>query len=79
MQVSPDSTFVQLASTRGVVTNALKIALVVGTLLGMINHGPALLNGTFSSLNLAQVLVTYLVPYSVSTWSAVRAIRRFCM
>ncbi len=76
MKPSSDSTFLQLACGKEVVVNAIKIALVVGTILAAINHGPALLDGSFNVANLTQVLLTYLVPYSVSTWSSVKILRR---
>ena len=79
MPISSESTFLQIACTKDVIINALVIALAVGTLIGAINHGPALLNGTFDPGNLAQVLITYLVPFSVSVWTSVKTIRRFCI
>jgi hypothetical protein len=45
------------------------VALVVGTILNLINQGDALLGTT--SINWIKVLLTYLVPYAVSTYGAV--------
>ena len=67
--------FVRLALTPNIRNRALKVGLLVGTLLGLINHGPALLDGSFSWTNTLQLLVTYLVPYGVATYSGVGALR----
>ncbi|HBM83968.1 MAG TPA: hypothetical protein DD459_09890 [Halieaceae bacterium] len=57
------------------VVRALKVAALVGTLLALINHGDSLLAGSLSGEALAKVLLTYLVPYGVSVWSAVSALQ----
>ena len=44
-------------------------ALVVGTILNLINQGDAFLGLT--SINWIKVFLTYLVPYAVSTFGAV--------
>jgi hypothetical protein len=49
---------------------ALKVALVVGTILNFINQGGRLLDGLQPSW--FHVLMNYLVPYCVSTYSAAR-------
>jgi len=69
-------TFVAIALRPDVVVTAMRVAAVVGTILVAINHGPALAAGTFESGRVIQVLLTYCVPYGVSTYSAVRAIQR---
>jgi hypothetical protein len=45
----------------------LKTALVVGTILALINHEQDLLSGQFSWQWVIPMLVTYLVPFSVAT------------
>ena len=67
--------FFKLAVSRQVVPRALKVALIVGTILALINHGEKILALSLSSQDVYKVLLTYLVPYGVSTWSAVRAIQ----
>ncbi len=57
------------ATTDGVLRRSLKVALIVGTILNLINQGDALLDG--SSPNLIKLTLTYLVPYCVSTYGAV--------
>jgi hypothetical protein len=47
-----------------------RIALVVGTLLALINHGDHLLRGRVTGVIAVKVLLTYTVPFTVATWSA---------
>lgn len=67
--------FIEIASSKVVVKRALKVALVVGTILGLINYFEKLINLSLSPMDLCKIALTYLVPYAVSTWSAVQAIR----
>jgi hypothetical protein len=48
---------------------SLLVALVVGTILNLINQGDALVSG--AALDTTKLLLTYLVPYCVSTYGAV--------
>lgn len=45
---------------------ALKVALVVGTVLFAINHGSALVQGKMTRSRWVLGLLTYLVPYAVN-------------
>ena len=67
--------WVRLAFRRDVVRRALVFAAVVGTILLAINHGPALLRGEVGGERLAQIALTYCVPYAVTTFASVQAIR----
>ncbi|HAB08207.1 nitrate/nitrite transporter NrtS [Alloalcanivorax sp.] len=58
----------------GVLRRALRTSLLVGTLLVLINHGPTLWQGLLPPL--WQLLLTYLVPWGVSAWSSIAAIRQ---
>jgi hypothetical protein len=64
-----------VASRRDVVRRALIVAAVVGTILITINHADALWRGDISSKRIWQMGLTYLVPYCVSTYSSVSALR----
>jgi hypothetical protein len=57
------------ALSEGVPQRSLWVALIVGTILNLINQGDRLLFG--QHLDLAKLLLTYLVPYCVSTYGAV--------
>lgn len=58
------------ACQRPIVVAAVKVALVVGTILNMINQGGRVLDGM--PLSWFHVVLNYLVPYCVSTYSAAR-------
>ncbi len=49
------------------------IALIVGTLLCVINHSDKMLNGTLVSSDLVRMGLTYLVPFCVATLGALTA------
>ncbi|MDV3348142.1 hypothetical protein D0962_33125 [Leptolyngbyaceae cyanobacterium CCMR0082] len=51
---------------RDLCPGAVKVALVVGTLLFSINHGPALAKGKMTPTRWLAGLLTYVVPYSVN-------------
>ena len=55
----------------------LKVAILVGTLLNIINN-PGLISFSFSGLNIYRVFLTFLVPFSVSLYSSVLANRKKC-
>lgn len=52
---------------RHVVWLAVKVALVVGTILNLINHFDLLLGAPVTDAALVQIGLTYIVPYCVST------------
>jgi hypothetical protein len=45
---------------------AVRVALVIGTLLFVINHGAAVRSGTMTQARWLSAGLTYLVPYAVS-------------
>ena len=57
------------AISDGVPKRSLLVALIVGTILNLINQGDALVSG--AALDMTKLLLTYLVPYCVSTYGAV--------
>jgi len=50
-----------------VIALAIKVALVVGTILNVINHFDLLLGAPLTQMTAIQVALTYIVPYCVST------------
>lgn len=62
------------ALSDGVPRRSFGIAIVVGTILNVINQGDTILGGI--AINWAKFLLTYLVPYCVSTYGAVSYQRR---
>ncbi|MGZ8257031.1 MAG: nitrate/nitrite transporter NrtS [Gallionella sp.] len=62
--------FIRTSLSRHIVMNAFKIALVVGTLLNLVNQGESLLHG--GTIAWLHVLLNYLVPYCVASYSATK-------
>jgi len=60
-----------LAFSRSVVRRSLKYAVVVGSILILINHSDAILNRTVTLSRGLRMMLTVLVPYTVSTLSSV--------
>lgn len=61
------------ARTPSILKRSVKVALVVGTILMAINHGDALLMGEVEPARIGKILLTYLVPFCVSTQASVLA------
>jgi hypothetical protein len=54
----------------------VKVSLVVGTLLALINYSDKMFSQSLAPIDGVRIALTYLVPFSVSTWASVQAIRR---
>lgn len=57
------------ALSDGIPRRSLFVALIVGTILNLINQGDALVG--WGEINWFKVTLTYCVPYAVSTYGAV--------
>lgn len=68
---------IDIATSPGVVKRAARVAVVVGLVLAMINHGDRIVSGTVDFGTLWRILLTFLVPYSVSTYSSVLSVREY--
>jgi hypothetical protein len=64
--------FVHYWFLRETVVRALKVASVVAPILTIINQYDTLLRGDFSLHLLLKFLLTFMVPYSVSSFSSAR-------
>ncbi len=53
------------------INQSVKIALVVGTVLNIINQGDFIFNMMYESINYFKLLLTYCVPFCVSTYTAI--------
>lgn len=62
--------FVRVLLSHHIVINSLRISLLVGTLLNMINQGSQILNGLEIAWEL--VLLNFVVPYCVASYSAAK-------
>lgn len=64
--------FIGFAARPAIIKRSLIVAVIVGTLLNMINQGDVMTGS--ASFNLAKCLLTYLVPFCVATYGAVSAL-----
>jgi len=62
--------YCEVAISDDIIQRATKVSLIVGTTLNFINQGEALLSLDFQNLHLMKFFLTYLVPYSVTTYTA---------
>jgi hypothetical protein len=72
---SAEPSLLFLALNDGVPKAALIAALIVGTVLNLINQGDVLWGE--AALDVPKLLLTYCVPYCVATYGAVTAKRRY--
>lgn len=63
-------TLLRIACTGKIVKNSLRIALVVGSVLNLVNQGEAIMAG--AAVAWVQVALNYLVPYCVASYSAAK-------
>ena len=61
--------FVRDALSGGIPARSLLVAVIVGTILNLINQGDALFG--HAAVNWFKLLLTYFVPYAVCTYGAV--------
>ena len=73
--MSTENGFLRLAGRSDVVVRALRTALLVGAILIAINHGDALMRGDVDAGRGIRMALTAVVPYLVSTFSSVGALR----
>ncbi len=62
--------FAKYAFEKRCVARSLKVALVVGTVLALINHFDSIVSASLGVTEMFQILLTYAVPYSVSTFGS---------
>ncbi len=67
--IPPAPPLAQLVFGDGTPKKAFLTALVVGTILTAINHGDTIVIGDWPPL--LKVVLTYCVPYCVTTWGSV--------
>lgn len=62
---------IKIASSRTLLLKAIKIAFFVGIILNLINQGNAIISLEFEKLSIFKLLLTFLVPFCVSMYTAV--------
>lgn len=65
--------FWKFAFSPKIVKKAIKVALVVGIILNLINQGEKIISLDLGSINLFKFILTFFVPYGVSAYSAAQA------
>jgi len=70
MSVSSLKALFRTANSPTIRRNAIRIALVVGSILNLINQGPAIWSG--ADVSLMNVALNYFVPFCVSSYSAAK-------
>jgi hypothetical protein len=69
--------FLKLASQKESLKRALRVAVLVGIILNIINN-PSLFQFSTEGINFYRVLLTFMVPFCVSLYSSVLASRKKC-
>lgn len=67
----PMTEWFEVAGQKAIVQRSLRIALIVGSLLTLINHYDVLFGEPLTTTRLVKILLTYCVPYCVSTFASV--------
>ena len=62
--------YCDISTSRPIISRAFKIALVVGSILNLINQGHAIIHLHLQDIHIFKLLLTYLVPYGVTTYTA---------
>ena len=63
---------IKIALEKDILWSSIKVAFVVGTILNLINQGDKLVQLNFEELAFGKLLLTFMVPYLVSTYASVR-------
>ncbi len=70
MKARSSNLFLQAFSDKKNLLLALKMSLIVGTILNCINQGECFVNQNFDQLHMPKFLITYTVPFFVSIYSS---------
>ncbi|RXK61731.1 hypothetical protein ESA94_01575 [Lacibacter luteus] len=58
------------------ITTALLVAVVVGSVLNIINSYDVFAEGRFTGKNVMRIMLTYITPFCVSLYSAIKAAKQ---
>lgn len=62
---------ISIASRKSLLIKAIKIALIVGIILNLINQGDKIFILAFEEINYYKFFLTFIVPFSVSMYTAI--------
>jgi len=65
--------FFRVARSRSILLTAVKVAIIVGVILNLINQGDLILGGNFAGVHWTKFCLTFCVPFCVSVYSATQA------
>lgn len=68
------ATWVSVAIRRDIVRRSVRVAVLVGTILVGINYWDRIIEGSLTGADGIKMLLTYFVPYGVSTYASVSAV-----
>ena len=58
------------------ISAALLVAVVIGSLLNLINSYDVFIEGKFTNRNIIKITLTYITPFCVSLYSSVKATKQ---
>jgi hypothetical protein len=64
--------YCKTAFEKDIVFSSLKVALIVGIILNVINQGDVFITQDYAKINWVKFVLTFVVPYLVSTYASVR-------
>ena len=70
MKNKTPSNFWQLAFKKNIIKTSLRVSIIVGIILNLINQGEYIITDNLHEINIIKVIFTFTVPYMVSTYSA---------
>ncbi|MEQ8899745.1 MAG: nitrate/nitrite transporter NrtS [Roseovarius sp.] len=65
----------RVAFSKPVAKRAIRVAMIVGVILAVINHGDSLWQRDIDASSAMKIMLTFCVPYLVSSYSSVIAVR----
>ena len=68
--------FFRYATDKTCLSRSIKVGLVVGTINALITQYDAVFHRTLTLTNILQIMLTYLVPFGVATFSSVMQARQ---
>lgn len=57
--------------SKKIITKALRISLVVGIILNIINQGELIITLDFANISFLKIFLTFMVPFCVSMYTAI--------
>jgi len=67
--------WLSIAFEASILKRSVMVSAFVGTILMIINHGDVILAGNLTMTHIFKIILTYVVPFLVSTYSSVESKR----